>query len=483
MNLVDGKTGKWEVIIGLEIHAQVTSNSKLFSGASTAFGAEANSQVALIDAAMPGMLPVLNEYCVEQAVRTGLGLKAQINLTSAFDRKNYFYADLPQGYQISQFYAPIVGQGIVDIDMPDGTVTHVGITRIHLEQDAGKSMHDQHPSLSLIDLNRCGIALMEIVTDPDIRSSIEAGEFLKKLRSILRYLGTCDGDMEKGSMRCDANVSVRKPGDEMGTRCEVKNLNSIRNVIRAIDYEVIRQIHVLEEGGKIDQETKLFNANTGVTRTIRTKENANDYRYFPDPDLLPLKLHQEYVDKIKSSLPELPDSKKKRYVEDMGLSPYDAGVLSADKDIAAYFEEVIKSADPKLAANWISAELFANLNKAGLEITESKVTASKLAGLLTLIADNTLSGKLAKQVFEIMFATGEDADVIVEREGLKQVTDLTAIENVIDQVIKDNPAQVADYKSGKDKLFGFFIGQIMKISGGKLNPAAVNDILKKKLEA
>ncbi len=481
MDLVDGKTGKWEVVIGLEIHAQVTSKSKLFSGAATNFGAEPNLQVSLIDAAMPGMLPVLNEYCVEQAVRTGLGINAHINLTSVFDRKNYFYADLPQGYQISQFYYPIVGTGVIEVDLPDGRATKVGITRIHLEQDAGKSMHDQHPSLSLIDLNRCGIALMEIVTEPDIRSSIEAGEFLKKLRGILRYLGTCDGDMEKGSMRCDANVSVRRPGEEFGSRCEVKNLNSIRNVIRAIDYETQRQIEVLEDGGKIDQETKLFNAATGATRTIRTKENANDYRYFPDPDLLPLKLTPEYVANIKSTLPELPDSKKKRYVEKMGLTPYDASVLSADKDVADFFERVAQKADPKLSANWITAEFFAKLNKADLEIHQSKITADKMVGLIKLMEDNTLSGKLAKQVFEIMFETGEDAGLIVEREGLKQVTDLSAIEAVIDQVIKDNPSHVTEYRSGKDKLFGFFVGQVMKISGGKLNPQAVNDILKKKL--
>ncbi len=481
MDLVDGKTGKWEVVIGLEIHAQVSSKSKLFSGAATNFGAEPNSQVSLIDAAMPGMLPVLNEYCVEQVVRTGLGINAQINLTSVFDRKNYFYADLPQGYQISQFYYPIIGTGVIEVDLPDGRATKVGITRIHLEQDAGKSMHDQHPSLSLIDLNRCGIALMEIVTEPDIRSSVQAGEFLKKLRGILRYLGTCDGDMEKGSMRCDANISVRRPGEPLGSRCEVKNLNSIRNVIRAIDYETQRQIEVLEEGGKIDQETKLFNANIGVTRTIRTKENANDYRYFPDPDLLPLKLKSEYVEKIRATLPELPDSKKKRYVEQLGLSPYDASVLSADKDVADFFEQVAQKADPKLSANWITAELFAKLNKADLEIHQSKVTADKMIGLIKLIEDNTLSGKLAKQVFEIMFETGEDAGIIVERKGLKQVTDLSAIEAVIEQVIKDNPTHVAEYRAGKDKLFGFFVGQVMKISEGKLNPQAVNDILKKKL--
>ncbi len=481
MSLVAGKTGKWEVVVGLEIHAQVLSKSKLFSGAATQFGSEPNSQVSLVDAAMPGVLPVLNEYCVEQAVRTGLGLEAQINLVSAFDRKNYFYADLPQGYQISQFYHSIIGKGVVEVDLPNGTTTRVGITRIHLEQDAGKSIHDQHPTLSLIDLNRCGIALMEIVTEPDIRSSIEAGEFVKKLRSILRYLGTCDGDMEKGSMRCDANVSVRKPGEVLGNRCEVKNLNSIRNVIRAIDYEVTRQIEVLEDGGKIDQETKLFNANIGTTRTIRTKENANRYRYFPDPDLLPLKLTKDYVERIKNSLPELPNAKKKRYIIQMGLSPYDAAIISADKEVANYFEQVVKQVEPKLAANWITAELFARLNKADLEINESKVTAEKFINLLKLITDNTISGKLAKQVFEIMFETGEDASTIVEREGLKQVTDLSAIEQVIDQVIKDHSSHVAAYKAGKDKLFDFFVGQVMKLSSGKLNPQAVNDILKKKL--
>lgn len=482
MDLVEGRTGKWEVVIGLEVHAQVSSKSKLFSGAATEFGAEPNSQVSLVDAAMPGMLPVLNEFCLEQAVKTGLGINAQINHVSAFDRKNYFYADLPQGYQISQFYAPIVGEGEVEVDLPDGRVRNIGIERIHLEQDAGKSMHDQHPAYSLIDLNRCGIALMEIVTKPDLRSSVEAGEFLKKLRSILRYLETCDGDMEKGSMRCDANVSVRRVGEALGTRCEIKNLNSIRNVIRAIDYEITSQIEILEDGGVIEQATKLFNANTGETRTIRTKENANDYRYFPEPDLLPIKLTDEFIAKIKAALPELPDAKKHRYMSELKLTAYDAGVLSADKDVAKYFEEVADNADPKLAANWVSAELFAYLNKAGLEINESKVSAKKLAGLIQLISDDTLSGKLAKQVFEIMFETGEDALVIVEREGLKQVTDTAAIESIIDQAIRENPAQVADYKSGKDKLFGFFVGQVMKLSGGKLNPTAVNDILKAKLK-
>lgn len=482
MNLVDGRTGKWEVVIGLEVHAQVSSKSKLFSGAATEFGGDPNSQVSLVDAAMPGMLPVLNEFCVEQAVRTGIGINATINQTSYFDRKNYFYADLPQGYQISQFYYPIVSDGVIEIDLEDGTSRKINIERIHLEQDAGKSMHDQHPSYSLIDLNRCGIALMEIVTKPDLRSSIQAGEFLKKLRAILRYLGSCDGDMEKGSMRCDANVSVRRPGEDYGTRCEIKNLNSIRNVIRAIDFEVENQIEIIENGGVIEQSTKLFNANTGETRVIRTKENANDYRYFPEPDLLPVKLTAQYIDDIRKNIPELPDAKKARYITSMNLSAYDAAVLSADKDTAHYFEEVAAEVEPKLAANWISAELFAWLNKENLEITDSKITSRKLIGLLKLIEDNTLSGKLAKQVLEMMFETGEDASIIVEREGLKQVTDENEIAKIIEQVLRDNPAQVADYKSGKDRLFGFFIGQIMKISGGKLNPNAVNDILKQKLQ-
>jgi len=479
--LIKGTTGNWEMVIGLEVHAQINSKSKLFSGASTHFGAEPNSQVSLVDAAMPGMLPVVNEFCIEQGVRTGLALQAQINLKSIFDRKNYFYADLPQGYQISQFSHPIVGKGKLILDMPDGTKREIGITRLHLEQDAGKSLHDQSPSSTFIDLNRSGIALMEIVSEPDLRSPEEAGEYMKKMRQILRYIDTCDGDMEKGSMRCDANVSVRKPGGEFGTRCEIKNLNSIKNIIKAIEYEAARQVEIIEGGGKISQETRLFDPDKGETRTMRSKEDAHDYRYFPDPDLYPVILTQEFVDGIKATLPELPDEKRARYVRELHLSEYDAAVLSSDKEIAAYFEEVAGKTDAKLSANWISAELFGRLNKAGITITESPVSAAKLSGMLALISDNTISGKIAKQVFDIMFETGKDAAAIVEEQGLKQVTDTGAIEKIIDEVIAANPDKVAEYKSGKDKLFGFFVGQAMKLSGGKVNPAIVNELLKKKL--
>jgi aspartyl-tRNA(Asn)/glutamyl-tRNA(Gln) amidotransferase subunit B len=481
--IIIGATGEWEVVIGLEVHAQVISNSKLFSGSATDFGAEPNSQVSFVDAAMPGMLPVINEKCVEQAVRTGLGLNAEINLFSIFDRKHYFYADLPQGYQISQFKHPIVGKGVVEVDLPDGSTRRIGITRLHLEQDAGKSIHDQSPNETYIDLNRAGVALMEIVTEPDIRSSQEAGEFMRKLRSIVRYLGTCDGDMEKGSMRCDANVSVRRVGSqEYGTRAEVKNVNSIRNLIRAIDYEAERQVNLLESGHQIVQETRLFDAGTGETRSMRSKEDAHDYRYFPDPDLLPLKLTQEFVDHIKKDLPELPDQKKARYVREMGLSPYDASVLVAEKAVTHYFEEVAEGEDAKLAANWVMGELFGRLNKAGLEIEESPVTAAALRELLSLMRSNVISGKIAKQVFDIMVETKELPGVIVEREGLKQVTDTGAIEAVIDQVLAENPNEVAEYKAGKDKLFGFFVGQVMKLSKGKANPQSVNDLLAKKLQ-
>jgi aspartyl-tRNA(Asn)/glutamyl-tRNA(Gln) amidotransferase subunit B len=479
--IIKGNTGNWEMVIGLEVHAQVASNSKLFSGAATEFGAEPNTQVSLVDAAMPGMLPVINGYCVEQAVKTGLGIAAAINLRSVFDRKNYFYADLPQGYQISQFLEPIVGKGEVHLDMPDGSIKTVGVTRIHLEQDAGKSMHDQSPDSTFIDLNRSGVALMEIVSEPDMRSPEEAAEYMKKLRSIVRYLGTCDGDMEKGSMRCDANVSVRKAGAGYGTRCEIKNLNSIRNIIRAIEFEAKRQVEILESGGKIDQETRLFDANTGETRTMRSKEDAHDYRYFPDPDLLPLVLEPAFVEKIRGTLPELPDQKKKRYIESFGLSAYDASVLVADKASAEYFEEVANDNDPKLAANWITAELFGRLNKNGKAIEESPVTAAKLAGLLKLITDNTISGKIAKDVLDLMMETGKDAAAIVAEKGLKQVTDTGAIEKAIDDVLAANADKVAEYRSGKDKLFGFFIGQVMKATGGKANPAMLNDLLKKKL--
>lgn len=483
MTKIKGKTGEWEIVIGLEVHAQVSSKSKLFSGAATGFGAEPNSQVSLVDAAMPGMLPVINAYCVEQAVRTGLGLDAQINLVSVFDRKNYFYADLPQGYQISQFLDPIVGKGKIILDMPGGETREIGVTRLHLEQDAGKSLHDQSPKHTFIDLNRSGIALMEIVSEPDMRSSEEAAEYVKKLRSILRYLGTCDGDMEKGSLRCDANVSVRRAGEPFGTRCEIKNINSFRNIMRAIEYEAQRQVDILEEGGTIRQETRLFDAGNGTTRTMRTKEDAHDYRYFPDPDLLPLVLEESFVARIKESLPELPDQKKARYIKDLGLSPYDASVIVADQESTVYFEAVIQGVDAKLAANWMTGELFGRLNKLGLPIEESPVSAEKLNGLIQLIADNTISGKIAKQVFDLMFETGKDAAAIVEEQGLRQVTDTGAIEKVIDDVLIANPDKVAEYKSGKDKLFGFFIGQIMKASGGKANPDMVNEILKNKLQS
>jgi aspartyl-tRNA(Asn)/glutamyl-tRNA(Gln) amidotransferase subunit B len=478
---IKGATGEWEVILGLEVHAQITSKSKLFSGAPNDYGSEPNENVSLVDAAMPGMLPVINEFCIEQAVRTGLGLKAQINLRSVFDRKNYFYPDLPQGYQISQYLDPIVGKGTLIIDMADGSTREIGITRLHMEQDAGKSLHEQSPKHSFIDLNRAGIALMEIVSEPDLRSPEEAALYLKKLRSIVRYLGTCDGDMEKGSMRCDVNVSVRKPGAPLGTRCEIKNMNSTRFMMKAIEFEAQRQVGILESGGTIAQETRLFDAHTGETRTMRSKEDAMDYRYFPDPDLLPLEFTQSYVDAIKATLPELPDEKKTRYISTMGLSAYDASVIVADLATTHYFETVAAKHNPKLASNWITAELFGQLNKAGLGIESSPITTQKLSGLLALIEDNTISGKIAKVVFEKMFESGKDAAAIVEEEGLRQVTDTGAIEKVIDDVMAANPDKVAEYRSGKDKLFAFFIGQVMKASGGKANPAAVNELLKKKL--
>jgi aspartyl-tRNA(Asn)/glutamyl-tRNA(Gln) amidotransferase subunit B len=478
---IKGNTGEWEVILGLEVHAQIKSRSKLFSGAPNDFGAEPNENVSLIDAGMPGMLPVINTYCIEQAVRTGLGLKAQINLHSVFDRKNYFYPDLPQGYQISQYLDPIVGKGKMIIDLPDGSTREIGITRLHLEQDAGKSLHENTGKYSLIDLNRAGIALMEIVSEPDMRSPEEAGLYLKKLRSIVRYLGTCDGDMEKGSMRCDVNVSVRKPGSKLGTRCEIKNVNSVRYMMKAIEFEAARQVEILENGGEVDQETRLFDASTGETRTMRSKEDAHDYRYFPDPDLLPLEFKQEFVDKIKASLPELPDDKKARYISELGLSAYDASVLVADQATATFFETVAAKHNPKLASNWITAELFGRLNKAGLEIDASPVDTKKMSGLIELIENNTISGKIAKVVFDKMFETGKSAAQIVEEEGLKQVTDTGAIEKVIDDVMAANPDKVAEYRSGKDKLFAFFVGQVMKLSAGKANPQMVNELLKKKL--
>lgn len=479
---IQGNTAQWEVVIGLEVHAQVTSQSKLFSAAPTAFGAEPNDQVAFVDAGMPGMLPVINERCIEQAVRTGLGLQAEINSVSYFDRKQYFYPDLPQGYQISQYLDPIVGKGEILLDMPDGSSRTIGITRLHLEQDAGKSLHEHSPQHTFIDLNRAGVALMEIVSEPDMRSPDEAGAYLKKLRAIVRYLGTCDGDMEKGSMRCDANVSVRRVGEEaLGTRCEIKNVNSVKFLMQAIAYEAERQVEILESGGKIDQETRLFDSSTGETRTMRSKEDAHDYRYFPDPDLLPLELSEEFIAQIRASLPELPDVKKQRYVEQMGLSAYDASVLVADKAAAEFFEAVVEGRDPKLTANWITAELFGRLNKQDLTIEDSPIHAKQMGGLLDLIADDTISGKIAKTVLDKMFETGKDAAMIVEEEGLKQVTDTGAIEAVIDEVLAANPDKVEQYRGGKDKLFGFFVGQVMKVSGGKANPQVVNDLLKKKL--
>jgi aspartyl-tRNA(Asn)/glutamyl-tRNA(Gln) amidotransferase subunit B len=479
--LLEGRTGKWELVLGLEVHAQVVSNAKLFSGAATAFGAEPNAQVSFVDAGFPGMLPVINEFCIEQAVKTGLGLKAQINLRSVFDRKNYFYADLPQGYQISQYLQPIVGKGEVTIDLPGGVVRTVGITRLHLEQDAGKSLHDQHPDKTYVDLNRSGVALMEIVSEPDMRSADEAAAYIKKLRSILRYLGTCDGNMEEGSLRCDVNVSVRKPGGPLGTRCEIKNVNSVRFVMQAIEYEANRQIEIIEDGGTIDQETRLFDANKGTTRSMRSKEHAHDYRYFPDPDLLPLVIDAGYVERLRAGLPELPDERKARYMSDFGLSPYDAGVLVAEKETAAYYEAVAKGRDAKLAANWVISELFGALNRTGRSIEESPVTAKSLGGLIDLIADNTISGRIAKDVLAEMVETGNEASAIVETKGLRQVTDTGAIDAVIDQVMAANADKVAEYRSGKDKLFGFFVGQVMKASGGKANPAAVNERLKAKL--
>jgi len=481
MSLIEGRTGSWEVIIGLEVHAQVVSEAKLFSGAATGFGAEPNSQVSTVDAAFPGMLPVINRFCVEQAVRTGLGLDAEINLISVFDRKNYFYADLPAGYQISQYKRPIVGKGKIVLDMPDGTTREIGITRLHLEQDAGKSLHDQHAEYTYVDLNRSGIALMEIVSEPDLRTSEEAGAYLKKLRSILRYLGTCDGNMEEGSLRCDCNVSVRKPGGELGTRCEIKNVNSIRYVMQAIEHEARRQIEVIEDGGKIDQETRLFDSGRGITRPMRSKEHAHDYRYFPDPDLLPLVLDPKTVERMRQELPELPDAKKARFIRDYKLSPYDAGVLVGEKASADFYEAVAKGRDPKLAANWVMGDLFAALNRLNLEVEASPVSAKALGELIDLITDNTVSGRLAKDVFAAMVETGKSAAVIVEERGLKQVTDTGAIEAAIDAVMQAQAEKVGEYRSGKDKLFGFFVGQVMKATQGKANPALVNELLRKKL--
>ncbi len=483
MAVIKGNLGEWEYVIGLEVHAQVKSKSKLFSGAATEFGAAPNSQVSLIDAAMPGMLPVLNKFCVEQAVRTGLSLGARIAKRSVFDRKNYFYPDLPQGYQISQFYHPIVLGGEINILTEEGKPKKLRIHHVHLEQDAGKSLHDQSPTNTYIDLNRSGIALMEIVSEPDMRSPYEAAEYLKKLRAILRYIGACDGDMEKGSLRCDANVSVRKAGAELGTRCEIKNVNSIKNVIHAIEYEAMRQVEILEAGGTITQETRLFDADAGVTRTMRSKEDAHDYRYFPEPDLLPLYIDDEYVANIAKTLPELPDAKISRYISEFHLSEYDAEVLVADKVVSEYFEEVVtKSKDPKMSANWITGELFGYLNNNSLEIEDSKISPQDLAELITLIKNETISGKIAKEVFELMQENGDSPSSLIEKHGLKQISDSSAIQKVIQEVIDENPDSVAGYKSGKDKLFGFFVGQVMKKTAGKASPSIVNDLLKEALK-
>ena len=482
--LIKGTTGDWEVVIGLEVHAQVTSNAKLFSGASTEFGGEPNSHVSLVDAAMPGMLPVINEFCVAQAVRTGLGLNAQINLRSVFDRKNYFYPDLPQGYQISQYKSPIVGEGEVMVELADGRSVAVGIERLHLEQDAGKSLHDQNPSMSLVDLNRSGVALMEIVSKPDIRSSEQAKAYVAKVRSILRYLGTCDGDMEKGNLRADVNVSVRKPGGPLGTRCEIKNMNSINFIGQAIEHEARRQIEIIEDGGSIDQETRLFDPNKGETRSMRSKEEAHDYRYFPDPDLLPLEFSEAYVAGLKANLPELPDQKKARFMSEFCLSPYDASVLVAERESADFYETVLQNLalvrDGKLAANWVINELFGRLNKEGRDISASPVSAPQLAAIVDMIGEGTISGKIAKDLFEIVWLEGGDPRALVEARGMKQVTDLGAIEKVVDDIVAANPDKVEQARA-KPQLIGWFVGQVMKSSGGKANPQAVNDLLKSKL--
>jgi len=480
-NVIEGSTGPWEMVIGMEVHAQVVSQAKLFSGASTDFGGTPNDHVSLVDAAMPGMLPVINEECIRQAIRTGLGLRAHINLYSVFDRKNYFYPDLPQGYQISQYKHPIVGEGRVILDMPEGYTVEVGIERVHLEQDAGKSLHDQHPDYSYVDLNRSGIALMEIVSRPDMRSASEAKAYINKLRTILRYLGTCDGNMEQGSLRADINLSVRRPGDEYGTRCEIKNVNSIRFIGQAIEHEARRQIEILEDGGSIDQETRLFDARTGETRPMRSKEEAHDYRYFPDPDLLPLELTSDYVKEVETSLPELPDEKKTRLMDEYGLTAYDAGVLVADQASAEFFESVAKGRDAKLAANWVMGDFFAALNRLDRDVTDPPVSAEQLGELVDLISDGTISGRIAKDVFEIMLESGDSPGKIVEERGLKQVTDTSEIEKVVDEIIAANPQQVEQVKT-KPKAIGWFVGQVMKATGGKANPATVNEILRKKLD-
>ncbi|MFN0043487.1 MAG: Asp-tRNA(Asn)/Glu-tRNA(Gln) amidotransferase subunit GatB [Alphaproteobacteria bacterium] len=477
---IRGETGEWEVVIGLEVHAQIVSQAKLFSGAAAAFGAEPNTQVSFVDAAFPGMLPVINAVCVSQAVRTGLGLDAEINVRSVFDRKNYFYADLPAGYQISQYLQPIVGKGTLTLDMPDGTIKTVGITRLHLEQDAGKSLHDQDPRLSYVDLNRAGVALMEIVSEPDMRTAEEAGLYLRKLRSIMRYLGTCDGNMDEGSMRADVNVSVRRPGAPLGTRCEIKNVNSMRYVQQAIEYEARRQVEIIEDGGVIAQETRLFDSRQGTTRPMRSKEHAHDYRYFPDPDLLPLVLDPEWVEDLRRALPELPDAKKARFMREYSLTPYDAGVLVAERETAAYYEAVAKGRDGKLVANWVMGELFGRLNKAGKSVSDSPVSAAAVGELVDLVADGTISGRTAKDVFDEMFETAKGARAIVAAKGLTQITDTGAIEAAIDSVIAANAEKFEQVRAGKDALLGWFVGQVMKATGGKASPALVNELLRKK---
>jgi aspartyl-tRNA(Asn)/glutamyl-tRNA(Gln) amidotransferase subunit B len=479
--VIAGATGDWEMVVGLEVHAQVSSKAKLFSGAATAFGAEPNAQVAFLDAAMPGMLPVVNEFCIEQAVRTGLGLKARINLTSAFDRKNYFYPDLPQGYQISQLYHPLVGEGEVIVDLGPGLARRVRIERIHVEQDAGKSIHDMDPALSFVDLNRTGVALMEIVSRPDLRGPEEAAAYVAKLRQIMRYLGTCDGNMQEGSLRADVNVSVRRKGETaLGTRCEIKNMNSMRFIQAAIHYEARRQIALIEDGGAVEQETRLFSPDRGETRPMRSKEEAHDYRYFPCPDLLPLTIEQEWVDAIAASLPELPDDRKARFVRDYGVTEYDAGVLTAERAAADFFEQVARGRDGKSAANWVVNELFGRLNRVGLAIPDSPVTAAQLGGILDLIATGEISGKIAKELFEIVWAEGGDPADIVAARGMRQVTDTAAIEEAVDRAIADNPAQVEKARANP-KLAGWFVGQVMKATGGKANPQAVNEIVARKL--
>ncbi|MEX0758616.1 MAG: Asp-tRNA(Asn)/Glu-tRNA(Gln) amidotransferase subunit GatB [Tistlia sp.] len=483
MALIEGETGSWEMVIGLEVHAQVISDSKLFSGASTRFGAAPNSQVSLVDAAMPGMLPVLNGACVAQAVRTGLGLKAAINLTSVFERKNYFYPDLPQGYQISQFEKPIVGNGTLTIDLPDGSTKDIGIERLHLEQDAGKSLHDQDPGRTFVDLNRSGVALMEIVSKPELGSAEEAGAYVRKLRSLLRYLGTCDGNMEEGSLRCDVNLSLRRPGEPLGTRTETKNVNSIRFVQQAIEAEARRQLEILESGGSIVQETRLFDPKRGETRSMRSKEEAHDYRYFPDPDLLPLVIESAWVEELKAALPELPDDKKARFIADYGLSTYDASVLVAEQENAAFYETLVGTGgkrDPKIAANWTITNYFGALNASGATLESAPVDADKLGGLLDLLAEGTISGRQAKEVFEAMWETGKDAAALVEEKGLKQVSDTGELGAAVDKVIADNPAQVEKYRENPN-VVGWFVGQVMKATQGKANPAVVNKLLKERL--